>query len=556
MNYQLLYPEGKKTESLDRGRRERNIANLRLAELVKNIYDGLDYQTDVESLYELTSDDPAVIGFRNDIIADLLSNPKLCESFFHIASVLDRLKKYTSNMGHRKNPLCDLALMYYRISGLADILTRLKEAFEAAPPLSQGMKLLARITEESWQSTKVPRLKEELSCLNLEWLHNKQLSLGFNLGGSGREIHAFTLAGVSAQSIGRSSLLFFSQDEEIEGVSGTKLIPNFSTFPMFQRRVLKMYYDYYHKDIKQLSGVLDKYSDEAIQNFLDMDLSFAFYAGALSLYKRLGDRGFPCVKPTLKTGKTVSILAKGVYPSELALDETVVTVPNDVRFTEEGKFYILTGANSSGKTVFLTSVGQLVWLVSLGFYVPCESVEIVPASGIFTIFSGGETDDYSDSRMGNEVRQLRDTLPAVNSRSFILFNEPLTSTSPKEGSQIASDIIRSLLDRSVVGVVATHFFELFELIPHMEEDHPGKVGSLITVTLPAKPGEMARRTYKVTEGSPASNSFALEIAFQYEITMKQIIEKVNARCSSASSIEVTDELCELIHQREKEGQKA
>jgi len=67
---------------------------------------------------------------------------------------------------------------------------------------------------------------------------------------------------------------------------------------------------------------------------------------------------------------------------------------------------------------------------------------------------------------------------------------------------------------------------------------------------------MARRTYKVTEGSPASNSFALEIAFQYEITMKQIIEKVNARCSSASSIEVTDELCELIHQREKEGQKA
>lgn len=530
MKNPLLYPDSKEPMIFDTVRREKNVANLRLETLVNNIFLGTPFSLSVEELYNLATSDPETISYRIDMIRDLISNPQLEEAFFEIPSTLAYLKEFTRKMEYRSSLICQVGLKYRRLSMYAKVMNGLRDAFKSPSVKlnSQAILHLKALVEKHYDKDKVDEMLHKFSQIDASWLDIRGVGLGVNVK-NGASMVNMLVADFNLKPYDQSSVFTFWREGDITGVSNLKTLPNIANAGLFQGEIMDMINDRYKKPINELKSTCNHYSADGLKAFEELDEAFSFYAGALNLINRLRHRGFTMCHPNITPSDRFYIDAKEMYPIELALDETITTIKNDIHFDRKGKFYILTGANSSGKSTYMTALGQMVWLLQLGYYLPGDSVDVAPTSSIFTIFSGGETDNYEDSRMGEEVRQISEMLPNVTSNSIIIMNEPLTSTSPMEGSQICADLIRNLLEKKASGIISTHFYELYDLMPAIDEKFPGQTGSIVTVTVPDPENDIAIRTYKIKEDAPQKKSYALEVAATHGVTLHQVVRRLADR---------------------------
>ena len=78
---------------------------------------------------------------------------------------------------------------------------------------------------------------------------------------------------------------------------------------------------------------------------------------------------------------------KQVYNPILARREIEKTiVSNTFSFDEKGRFYLVTGPNHGGKSIFAYSVGMAQALFQLGLFVPADEACLSPVTGIFYSF--------------------------------------------------------------------------------------------------------------------------------------------------------------------------
>lgn len=87
--------------------------------------------------------------------------------------------------------------------------------------------------------------------------------------------------------------------------------------------------------------------------------------------------------------------------------------------------------------------------------------------------------------------------------AMVLLNESFASTNEREGSEIARQIVRALLECGVRVMYVTHLYDLAE---GFYRAPPGPV-----VFLRAERLADGRRTFKVLEGEPLISSFGADI---------------------------------------------
>ena len=121
-------------------------------------------------------------------------------------------------------------------------------------------------------------------------------------------------------------------------------------------------------------------------------------------------------------------------------------VRNDV--TIEGwEGTLIRGANSTGKTCTIRSIGAAVLFAQAGLPVCAEKAEISLHSAIFCQFSSAEKDfDASDAagRFEGEVKEVAAILEQVRPWSLVLFNETFQTTSYTEGAEGMRGILEAL----------------------------------------------------------------------------------------------------------------
>ena len=103
---------------------------------------------------------------------------------------------------------------------------------------------------------------------------------------------------------------------------------------------------------------------------------FAFYAVGIRVMQAFAQRGYALCRPQI-VFEPLMQTERMVYP-ELALSTEKVQ-GNGVRL-ENGGAVIVTGANHSGKTSYLKTVGQILLLAQLGFYVPATDSGVSPST--------------------------------------------------------------------------------------------------------------------------------------------------------------------------------
>ncbi|XP_005937679.1 mutS protein homolog 5 isoform X2 [Haplochromis burtoni] len=125
--------------------------------------------------------------------------------------------------------------------------------------------------------------------------------------------------------------------------------------------------------------------------------------------------------PKLASNRKITI-TQGRHPLlELC---SPVFVANSFHSSEsEGRVKIITGPNSSGKSIYLKQVGLIVFMALIGSDVPAKEAEIGLVDGIFTCIQSRESVSVGLSTFMVDLNQMAQALNSSTGNSLVLIDE-------------------------------------------------------------------------------------------------------------------------------------
>jgi DNA mismatch repair ATPase MutS len=258
--------------------------------------------------------------------------------------------------------------------------------------------------------------------------------------------------------------------------------------------VMKMYQNF----IKELTSF-----------FENLRFQIAFYIGGANLKNRLAQMYLPTCMPQATSRDLRLFKFRGLYDLSLAIYNRSMPVSNDLE-TEDKQLFIITGANQGGKTTYLRSIGIAQIMLQSGLFVPAFYYCNCLYDGIYSHFTRREDTAMNSGKLDEELKRMNMILSDITPNSLLLMNESFATTTEREGSKIASDVVTALYENGTRILMVTH---LFEFTRSMYEKRPDRA-----MFLSAERLTDGTRTYKIFEREPERTSYGLDL---YE----QIIEE-------------------------------
>lgn len=138
---------------------------------------------------------------------------------------------------------------------------------------------------------------------------------------------------------------------------------------------------------------------------------------------------------------------------------------DDVNIARKGseRIQIITGPNSSGKSVYLTQVGLIVYFAQIGCFVPAQHAKIGLVDRILTRIRTQESVSKLQSSFELDSKQMANALVLCTERSLVLIDEFGKGTEVRDGPALFGSIILYLskMKNCPRTIACTHFHELF-----------------------------------------------------------------------------------------------
>ncbi len=243
-------------------------------------------------------------------------------------------------------------------------------------------------------------------------------------------------------------------------------------------------------------------TDHILSFFSLLRSEMGFYIGCLNLRDQLARKGEPtCVPDPLPSGNAV-LSGRGLYDIGLSLiiDERVVG--NDLN-ADDKALVMVTGANGGGKSTFLRAIGLAQLMLQCGMFVAAESFRADVRQGVFTHFKREEEASLRSGKLDEELSRMSSIVDMISPMSLVLLNESFASTNEREGSEIARQIVRAMLEAGIKVCAVTHMFDLVQGF-YLQE-------MATALFLRAERTADGRRTYRLIEGEPLPTSYGEDL---------------------------------------------
>ncbi len=242
--------------------------------------------------------------------------------------------------------------------------------------------------------------------------------------------------------------------------------------------------------------------------FKSLQRELAFYLGGINLYEEIKQRGMCISFPKVEVGEETNIEAKGIYNLVLLLTKGKV-IDNSINAVHKNPV-IITGPNQGGKTTFLQGIGIAQVMMQAGLFVGATSFRSRIAKGIFTHFKREEDSEMQSGKFEEELRRISKIIDFLRPGGMVLLNESFSATNEREGSQIATEIVRALVEARVRIFYVTHLYEFARTFYDQYKAN--------TLFLRAERLEDGTRTFQLKEARPLHTSYGIDL-------YKKIFEK-------------------------------
>lgn len=249
---------------------------------------------------------------------------------------------------------------------------------------------------------------------------------------------------------------------------------------------------------------LSPFMDSFIHFFDDLHFQLAFYLGAINLKHHFIRFNVEYCLPSV--GNPGSYHFKELIDPVMCMEQRIQAVGNSCTCNNQ-QLLIITGANQGGKSTFLRSMGIAQIMFQSGLLVAASDYKGAIYQDFFTHFTRREDSAMNSGRLDEELKRMSQIIDNVTPGSLILLNESFASTTEKEGSVIAYDIIKALCEADVYVMTVTHLLSFATKV--YEES---KAGTFQNVAfLSAERLSDGTRTYKMLTHEPELTSFGLDL---------------------------------------------
>jgi DNA mismatch repair ATPase MutS len=244
-------------------------------------------------------------------------------------------------------------------------------------------------------------------------------------------------------------------------------------------------------------------STDHIFSFLQMlRTELAFYIGCINLHARLVQLGEPICFPSSAPAGERKLSFRNLHDVSLALSAVKPVIGNDLN-ADGRSIVMITGANTGGKSTFLRSVGIAQLMMQAGMFVSAESFVGEVCEGIFTHYKREEDAGMQTGKWAEELSRMSVIVDNTGSNVLVLFNESFGSTNEREGSEIAGQIVRALLDRRIKVIFVTHLYHFVQsFLARRTRD---------AVFLRAERRPDGTRPFKLIEAEPLETSYGSDL---------------------------------------------
>lgn len=140
-------------------------------------------------------------------------------------------------------------------------------------------------------------------------------------------------------------------------------------------------------------------------------------------------------------------------------------VKNSIDTTADKNLCFITGANMSGKSTFLKTVGLCVFLAHVGFPVPADTMTTSFFNGIYTTINISDDLNRGYSHYYNEIKRVKEIALSIkaNGSAFVIFDEMFRGTNVKDAYDATLLISKGFSGiKSSLFFISTHITEVCE----------------------------------------------------------------------------------------------
>ncbi len=254
--------------------------------------------------------------------------------------------------------------------------------------------------------------------------------------------------------------------------------------------------------IVNVAVALAESSDHILSFFKALRQELGFYIGCLNLREKLDAKQEPFCLPRPLLDRDETLGCRGIYDVCLALNTEERVVGNDIA-GENTALFMITGANRGGKSTLLRSIGLAQLMMQCGMFVPAREFAANICQGVFTHFKREEDAGMKSGKLDEELSRMSAIVERITPRCMLLLNESFASTNEREGSEIARQIVRALLEKKVKIFYVTHMFDLADGFHRQCRDS--------VLFLRAERLDNGTRTYRLLEGPPEPTSYGEDL---------------------------------------------
>lgn len=426
-----------------------------LGKIMAEITPNIRLQKAAREVLERPLSDPAQVEYRREIVRDFAARrlpiERMSTLFRGFGDIQSGYRNEKSRLfrlfGGRTDCSELLKTAAEAVRDLISLINDIYDIFRDRTPKSKGLNVIKL------------RIAELSESQDLRQLYNisKQFC-GFSAAENVTETELNIDQNGKIRGLGIISTQKFQREQK--RIFGRKSEPGGIRAALFQDETALMI----SASAKELCEAFEFVISSVCGEFLQVYYDIGFYAFAVKYCDALKKTDAPAVYADL--GCDTDICELYDLYLLLTLPNPEAVVPNDFNLADEVNGIIITGENSSGKTVYLRAVTMALIFTSAGLPIPAKAAKISLPQEILLQMASAER-SYHDGditgRFEEEVKDIKQIVEKSAPGTLALLNEVFQTTDYSEGAEGLYYILRHLNGKGAKWVLVTHLRRLEEM---------------------------------------------------------------------------------------------